>query len=49
MSAAPFQITVQPSGRQFQVDAGEAILAAAIHQGINMPYGCKDDACSSCK
>ncbi len=49
MSAAPFQITVQPSGRQFQVDAGESILAAAIRQGVGMPYGCKDGACGSCK
>jgi CDP-4-dehydro-6-deoxyglucose reductase, E3 len=48
-SPGPFQITVQPSGRQFQVEAGEAILPAAIRQGIGMPYGCKDGACGSCK
>jgi CDP-4-dehydro-6-deoxyglucose reductase len=47
--AGPFQITVQPSGRAFTVDAGEAILAAAIRQGVGMPYGCKDGACGSCK
>ena len=47
--AGPFQITVQPSGRAFSVDAGEAILAAAIRQGVGMPYGCKDGACGSCK
>ena len=45
----PFQITVQPSGRQFSVDSGEAILPAAIRQGVGMPYGCKDGACGSCK
>ncbi|HSV34693.1 MAG TPA: CDP-6-deoxy-delta-3,4-glucoseen reductase [Ramlibacter sp.] len=44
-----FQVTVQPSGRAFGVDAGEPILAAAIRQGIGMPYGCKDGACGSCK
>src|SRR5687768_13121290 len=49
MTAGPFQITVQPSGRQFSVDPGEAILQAAIRQGIGMPYGCKDGACGSCK
>ncbi len=54
MTSAPaptgqFQVTVQPSGRSFQVEAGEAILAAAIRQGIGMPYGCKDGACGSCK
>jgi len=44
-----FQITVNPSGRSFQSDAGEAILAAGIRQGIGLPYGCKDGACGSCK
>ena len=44
-----FQVTVQPSGRSFEVNAEEAILAAAIRQGIGMPYGCKDGACGSCK
>ena len=46
---ASFQITVQPSGRQFNAREGEAILAAAIHSGIGLPYGCKDGACGSCK
>jgi CDP-4-dehydro-6-deoxyglucose reductase, E3 len=44
-----FQITVAPSQRQFQTNAGEAILAAGIRQGIGLPYGCKDGACGSCK
>jgi CDP-4-dehydro-6-deoxyglucose reductase len=47
--AGPFQITVQPSGRSFSVNEGEVILAAAIRQGIGLPYGCKDGACGSCK
>jgi CDP-4-dehydro-6-deoxyglucose reductase, E3 len=44
-----FNVTVQPSGRSFAVDAGEPILQAAIRQGIGLPYGCKDGACGSCK
>ncbi|TAG36385.1 MAG: CDP-6-deoxy-delta-3,4-glucoseen reductase [Polaromonas sp.] len=44
-----FNITVQPSGRTFVVQADEALLAAAIRQGIGLPYGCKDGACGSCK
>ena len=44
-----FQITVKPSGRSFTAEVGETILAAAIRQGIGMPYGCKDGACGSCK
>ncbi len=47
--AGPFQVTVQPSGRSFSVNADEAILPAAIRQGVGMPYGCKDGACGSCK
>jgi CDP-4-dehydro-6-deoxyglucose reductase len=42
-------VTAQPSGRSFGVQDGEAILAAAIRQGIGLPYGCKDGACGSCK
>ncbi len=44
-----FQVTVQPSGCRFGVEAGETLLAAAIRQGVGMPYGCKDGACGSCK
>ena len=44
-----FTVTVQPSGRSFEVDRDEAVLAAAIRQGVGLPYGCKDGACSSCK
>ncbi|MRD46200.1 CDP-6-deoxy-delta-3,4-glucoseen reductase [Caenimonas koreensis] len=47
--AGPFNITVQPSGRSFTAETGEAILQAAIRQGVGMPYGCKDGACGSCK
>ncbi|OWY30352.1 CDP-6-deoxy-delta-3,4-glucoseen reductase [Herbaspirillum robiniae] len=44
-----FQVTVQPSGRQFTCDEGETILTAAIRAGVGLPYGCKNGACSSCK
>ena len=44
-----FQVSVQPSGRSFSVNPDEAVLAAAIRQGVGMPYGCKDGACGSCK
>lgn len=44
-----FTITVQPSGRSFSSEPGEAILAAGIRQGVGLPYGCKDGACGSCK
>ena len=44
-----FTITVQPSGRSFEAEAGETMLTAGIRQGIGLPYGCKDGACGSCK
>ena len=44
-----FQITLQPAGRSFEVQRDEAILPAAIRQGIGLPYGCRDGACGSCK
>jgi CDP-4-dehydro-6-deoxyglucose reductase len=42
-------VTIQPSGHQFQVEDGEAVLAAALRQGFVLPYGCKNGACGSCK
>ncbi len=44
-----FSVTVQPSGKQFNVQAGESILEAGLRQGVVMPYGCKNGACGSCK
>jgi CDP-4-dehydro-6-deoxyglucose reductase len=44
-----FTITVQPAGATFSVARDEAILPAAIRQGVGLPYGCRDGACGSCK
>ena len=44
-----FTITLQPANRPFRVERDEAILPAAIRQGIGLPYGCRDGACGSCK
>ena len=44
-----FTITLQPADRRFDVPRDEAILPAAIRQGIGLPYGCRDGACGSCK
>ncbi|UCV03999.1 CDP-6-deoxy-delta-3,4-glucoseen reductase [Dechloromonas denitrificans] len=44
-----YQITVQPSGRQFAAEADETLLDAALRQGLTLPYGCKDGACGACK
>lgn len=42
-------VTLQPSGHQFPIDAGETVLEAALRAGFILPYGCKDGACGSCK
>jgi len=47
--AMHFDISLQPSGRHFDVARDEPILSAAIRQGVGLPYGCKDGACGACK
>ena len=44
-----FSIKVEPSGRTFSVEDDENILTAALRQGLNLPYGCRDGHCGSCK
>jgi CDP-4-dehydro-6-deoxyglucose reductase len=44
-----FQVTLKPAERQYTVDSDEALLAAAIRQGIGLAYGCRDGACGACK
>jgi CDP-4-dehydro-6-deoxyglucose reductase len=44
-----FTVTLTPSQRTIDVSRDEPILAAAIRQGIGLPYGCKDGACGTCK
>jgi CDP-4-dehydro-6-deoxyglucose reductase len=44
-----FQVTLKTSGKQFTVNQDETLLEAALRQGINLPYGCKNGACGSCK
>jgi CDP-4-dehydro-6-deoxyglucose reductase, E3 len=45
----PFTVTIQPSTRQFLVESGESILAAAIRQGIGLTYSCRDGVCGTCR
>jgi CDP-4-dehydro-6-deoxyglucose reductase len=47
--AMSFRVTVLPAERSFEVGRDEAMLAAALRQGIGLPYGCKDGACGSCR
>jgi CDP-4-dehydro-6-deoxyglucose reductase, E3 len=44
-----FQVTIKPSNRTFTAEEGEAVLEAAMRNGITLPYGCRNGACGSCK
>ncbi len=44
-----YRVTLKTSGKEFTVNTDETILEAALRQGINLPYGCKNGACGSCK
>jgi CDP-4-dehydro-6-deoxyglucose reductase len=44
-----FKVQVEPSGHEFNVEAGESILDAAVRQGINLPYGCRNGFCGNCQ
>lgn len=44
-----FRVTLQPSGHEFSVPAGDTVLSAALEAGYNIPYGCRNGACGACK
>lgn len=43
------QVTLLPERRTFGVRAGESVLDAALHVGINLPHSCKGGSCSACR
>ena len=43
------KVTIKNSGHSFDVRPSQTVLAAAIDAGINLPYGCRNGACGSCK
>ncbi len=44
-----FEVTLSTSGKSFRVREGENVLAAALRQGVMLPYSCKNGTCGSCK
>ncbi len=42
-------VTLMPSSRSFQVEDGETVLAAALRQGVHLPYGCRTGSCGTCR
>lgn len=44
-----FRITIKSSQHAFSVERDETILEAALREGFDLPYGCRNGACGSCK
>lgn len=44
-----YQITIQPSGHTYDAKVYETVLESALEAGFNIPYGCRNGACGSCK
>jgi CDP-4-dehydro-6-deoxyglucose reductase len=44
-----FKVTLAGKHKSFQVRQGESVLAAALRQGVMLPYSCKNGTCGSCK
>jgi len=47
-STMSFNVRTEPGGHTFEVLTGESLLAAALQQGIGLPYGCRNGQCGSC-
>jgi CDP-4-dehydro-6-deoxyglucose reductase len=43
-----YQVTIKPSNHKFTVENDETVLEAALRQGFNLNYGCRNGACGSC-
>ncbi len=43
------QVTVRPSGHQFQVEGHANLLQSGLHSGLRLNYGCGNGSCGMCK
>jgi len=43
-----FNITLDPSGRQFENETGETLLESALRSGISIAYHCSGGSCGEC-
>lgn len=41
--------TLHPGRRSFEIIDGDTVLAAALRQGIHLPYGCRTGSCGTCR
>ncbi len=43
------KVKLLPSGREFTVASRETVLAAGLHSGLSLRYGCANGSCGECK
>ncbi len=43
-----FNVRTEPGNHAFEVAPGETVLAAALRQGVGLPYGCRNGQCGAC-
>jgi CDP-4-dehydro-6-deoxyglucose reductase len=44
-----YKIRIRSSDREFVAEEKETVLAAALRQGVMLPYSCRNGACGTCK
>ncbi len=44
-----YQVTIEPTGDIITVGEGQTILAAALRQGVWLPFACGHGTCATCK
>lgn len=44
-----FKVRIEPSGHEIEARDGETVLEAALREGLNLMYSCRNGACGSCK
>lgn len=44
-----YQVTIKSTGHHYIAKASETLLESAIAAGVNIPYGCRNGTCGSCK
>ena len=44
-----YQVTIEPTGEQIEVEEGQTTLQAALRQGVWLPFACGHGTCATCK
>lgn len=44
-----YQVTIEPTGEQIEVEEGQTILQAALRHGVWLPFACGHGTCATCK